>query len=395
MPWLQSAPVLKRSLAPLALALALGGCSLGDETDTPPQLGTKSDDEDAAVKLGFPSSATKNTVRVGGGDSVADVAGVANLAFPATDEGSRPTAVMLVDKDDWQGAIAASVLSGKPIGAPILLSDGGELPAVSEDTLERLDPKGSDLARDADVIRIGEDPPRPSGFKTALIKGDDPYERAAAIDRFASSAKGKPSADVVLASGEDPAYAMPAAAWAAFSGDSVLFTERSSVPAATREALREHEKPRIYLLGPESAISAAVERDLAKLGRVRRIEGPNPVESAIAFTRYQRGDFGWAITTAGHSFTLASSERPLDAAAAAMLTARGVPSPLLLTDRADRLPPALETYFLNVQPGFYDDPREVAYSRAWILGDEDSVSVEAQVALEQLVDLIPIQENAP
>jgi len=395
--WLQSAPVRKRFLAPLAAALALGGCSLGDETETPPQLGTKSDDEDAAVKLGFPSSATKNTVRIGGGDSIADVAGVANVVFPATSDASRPTAVMLVDKDDWQGAIAASVLSGKPIGAPILLSDGGDLPPVSEDTLERLDPKGSDLARDAEVIRIGEDPPRPSGFKTALIEGDDPYERAAAIDRFASSARGEPSADVVVASGERPEYAMPAAAWAAFSGDSVLFTERSSVPEPTRKALREHEKPRIYLLGPESVISRDVERELAKLGRVRRIEGPSAVENAIAFTRYQSaaGDFGWAVTTAGHSFTVANSDRPLDAAGAAALTARGVPSPLLITDRADELPSALEDYFLNVQPGFYDDPREVAYSRAWILGDEDSFSVEAQVALEELVELIPIQENAP
>ena len=208
--WLQSAPVRKRFIAPLALALALGGCSLGDETETPPQLGTKSDDEDAAVKLGFPSSATKNTVRIGGGDATTDVAGVANVVFPASDEASRPTAVMLVDKDDWQGAVAGAVLSGKPIGAPILLSDGGDLPPVSEDTLERLDPKGSDLAQDADVIRIGEDPPRPSGFKTALIKGDDPYELAAAIDRFASSAKGEPSADVVVVSGERPEYAMPA-----------------------------------------------------------------------------------------------------------------------------------------------------------------------------------------
>ena len=142
-------------------------------------------------------------------------------------------------------------------------------------------------------------------------------------------------------------------------------------------------------------ISADVERDLAKLGKVRRIEGASAVENAIAFTRYERGSFGWAITTAGHSFTVANSDRPLDAAAAAVLTARGVPSPLLLTDRADELPPALEDYFLNVQPGFYDDPREVAYSRAWILGDEESVSVKAQIELEKLVDLIPIQENAP
>ena len=164
----------------LAAAVTLAGCSIGDDTESPPQLGTKSEDEDALAKLGFPSSATKNTVRVGGGDAVADAAGVASIVFPATSEASRPTAVVLVDKDDWQGAVTAATLTAGPIGAPILLTDGGDVPAVTEDALERLDPKGSDLSKDAQAIRIGAEPARPSGMKTARIEGDNPYERAAA-----------------------------------------------------------------------------------------------------------------------------------------------------------------------------------------------------------------------
>ncbi len=134
--------VRSRSYAALALTLTaafgVSGCSLGGESDRPPQLGTKSDDKEAAVKLGFPSSATKNTVRVGGADATADAAGVANAVFPSTGTANRPTAVVLVDKDDWQAGITASVLSSRPIGAPILISDGDELPAVTEDTLMRL-----------------------------------------------------------------------------------------------------------------------------------------------------------------------------------------------------------------------------------------------------------------
>ena len=61
-------------------ASALAGCSLGDGDDRPPQLGTKSGDEDAAAKLGFPSTATKNTIRVGGGDAAADAAARAMAA---------------------------------------------------------------------------------------------------------------------------------------------------------------------------------------------------------------------------------------------------------------------------------------------------------------------------
>jgi hypothetical protein len=190
---------MRRLLPALALIAFLGGCSLGDDDSSrPPQLGVEAEDEEAAEKLGFPSSATRNTIRVGGSDAAADAAGVAGALFPATGASDRPAAVALVDQDDWQTAIAASVLAGPPIGAALLLSDGNELPAVTEDTLERLDPRGSDLSEDAQVIRIGPDVARPERYKTALIQGDDPYQRAAAIDRFFSAARGRPSNDVVL-----------------------------------------------------------------------------------------------------------------------------------------------------------------------------------------------------
>ena len=52
-------------------------------------------------KLGFPSSATRNTIRVGGSDAVSDAAGVAGALYPATGDSDRPTAVVLVDQDDW------------------------------------------------------------------------------------------------------------------------------------------------------------------------------------------------------------------------------------------------------------------------------------------------------
>ena len=78
-----------------------------------PQPGTSGDDE-RPPKLGFPSTATKNTIRVGGGDAAADAAGVASAVFPATSDADRPTAVVLVDKDDWQAAVTAAVLAGPP-----------------------------------------------------------------------------------------------------------------------------------------------------------------------------------------------------------------------------------------------------------------------------------------
>jgi hypothetical protein len=380
------------------IALFAVGCSTDDDQSGPPQLGVKADDEQAAEKLGFPSTATRNTVRVGGSDATADAAGVAGALYPATGDSDRPTAVVLVDQDDWVTGISAAVLSGRPIGAPILLTDGSDLPPVTQDVLDHLKPKGSDLSKDAQVIRIGAGTARPEGYKTALIEGDTPFQRAAAIDRFFSALRAKPSNDVVLYSAEQGEYAMPAAAWAARSGDAVLPVSKAKIAPPIVKALREHERPNVYVLGPESVIDQPVLDQLKKqkLARsVNRIEGPNPVENAIAFARYEKGDFGWGVVVPGYNFSIASTTRPSDAAAAAPLGTRGVFAPLVLSDDAGKLPPKLEEYLLSVQPGYEDNPGQAVYNRAWIIGDDKAISVPQQAQIDQLTELVPVQTNAP
>jgi hypothetical protein len=339
--------------------------------------------------------ATRNTVRVGGGDAVADLAGTVTAVFPATSADTRPHAVVLVDKNDWQGAIAASVLDAQPLGAPILASDGGNLPAASSDALKRLSPGGADLARGAQVIRVGSKPPAPSGMKSGKIAGADPYTTAAAVDRFFTAIRGKPSPHVIVASGEQPAFAMPAASWAARSGDSVLFTRRDQVPPATLRAIAAHDKPDIYVLGPESVISPSVENSLKKLGTVRRVQGPTPVANAVALARYSRRGFGWGVTVPGYNFVLTSTTRPLDAAAAATLATNGVFAPMLLTDSNTNLPTDVSGYLLDVQPGYDKDPSTGVYNHVWILGDTGTIPLSAQGRLDEITRLIPVQARTP
>jgi len=389
-------------LLALVAALALAGCSLSDENkdggaSTAPDPGTpatgvKSDQPRAAAELGFPTVATKNTTRVAGGDAAADVAGAVSAVWPATSERQRPAVVALVDKDDWQGALAASVLNAAPVRAPALLSDGAGLPQVTSDTLGRLKPKGSQLTKGAQVVLVGPKPRAPKGLKPASLTGKDQYELAAAIDRFFSARKGKPSEDVIVTTGERAPYAMPAAAWSARSGDSVLFVKQDDIPSATERALTAHERPNIYVLGPREAVSDKVVRDLARFGTVKRVAGKNPVENALAFTRFRgSGGFGWDANQAGRNLTVASTDRPLDLAAGAVLGTNGIFAPLLLTDRADPVPKPLDGYFLDVQPGYEDDPHDAVYNHAWILGDTKTVSPAAQDRIDEVSSLIPVQ----
>src|SRR5918999_2115868 len=189
---------------------------------------------------------------------------------------------------------------------------------------------------------------------------------------------------------------MPAAAWAARSGDPVLFARRQGLPKPTARLLKRHRRVPVYVLGPSSEISSDVVRRAARIGGVvRRVSGEDPVTNAIEFARYADRSFGWNINDPGHGFVLARSDRPLDAAAAAPLSASGTWGPLLLTDSADTLPGALRGYLLDVKPGYRSDPTRAFYNHVWVIGDQEAISVSQQAALDDLAELARIPSAEP
>ena len=195
----------------------------------------------------------------------------------------------------------------------------------------------------------------------------------------------------MIAPAAEPAFAMPAAAWAARSGDPVLFAGKDKLPAPTAAALARHPKTPVYVLGPSSAISSEVIREIGRIvARVRRVSGEDPVANAIAFARYADGDFGWNINDPGHGFVVAGSAEPLDAAAAAPLSASGTWGPLLLTDSADTLPAALRGYLLDVKPGYTTDPTRAFYNHVWVIGDQEAIDVNEQAEIDELAALAKI-----
>jgi ell wall binding domain 2 (CWB2) len=341
-----------------------------------------------AEQLGFPTFATANTTRVGGADPTANAAGVALAAFPSAQPSQRPAAVTLIDGEDWRGAIAAAALMAAPIGAPVLVSAPDAVPEATSQALAALDPQGSGDTGGAQAFAIGP-ADTPSGLTTKSVGGGT--AGAAAIEALRERLTGRPPDHVVVASAEQPAFAMPAAAWAARSGDPVLFADRERLPAATAAALRRHPHTPVYVLGPSSAISSDVVRRIAAIvGRVRRVSGEDAVENAIALARYADGTFGWNVNDPGHGFVVARSDAPLDAAAAAALSASGTWGPLLLTDSADTLPAALRGYLLDVKPGYTTDPTRAFYNHVWVIGDQEAIDVSQQAEIDELAALAKI-----
>jgi hypothetical protein len=382
-----------RALAAALLALALlAGCGgnkgSGDSSDQP-ILGRRGDDKPSAVPLGFPVLATKNTTRVAGADPVANAAAVARAVYPARTQESRPQAVVLVDRADWRSAISAAQLMSRPVRAPVLYSDGDKLPAATEQALKDLKPTGAAKVGGAQAIRIGS-APEPDGSKSTVIGGADPAAIAQAIDAAQTKATGAPSPHVIVAPSDRADLALPAAAWAAKSGDPVLWAGKDDLPAATKAAIQAHKKPRIYVLGPPEAISDAVLEQLRKLGTAKRIGTGDAVTNAIFFARYSDGTFGWNVVDPGHGMVFANSRNTGDAAAAAPLSAAGTYGPLLLLSEPGALPQSLQDYLLDIQPGYDKDPVRGVYNHGWLMGDESAISADVQSRIDALLEIQPV-----
>ena len=160
-------------IAGLAACVSMAGCGGGATRLIIKTESTSSSTPAPATGLGFPVIATKNTTRVSGQDPIDDAAGVALAVFPSQVAGTHPTAVTIAPTDDWEAALAASVLMAPPIRAPILLSGSTALPPATTNALGLLTPTGSGAIAGAQVIRIG-DVPAVKGMRNAAISATGP-----------------------------------------------------------------------------------------------------------------------------------------------------------------------------------------------------------------------------
>lgn len=375
----------------LAAAVAVAGCGRKTPVTDPERPALVAPKRAEADNLGFPGAATKNTTRIPGTDSTQTAAAVARTVFPGPT--TRPDAVTLVDSSDWRVAVAAAALTAPPFDAPVLFSDGTDLPETSKTALTALAPAGAEAAGDAQVIRIGN-VAKPAGLKSSDVTGSNAFGLTRGIASLIKSARPGRNARVVVTSSEDSSFAAPAASWAAKSGDPVLFVTKDAVPPETRAALAALAgltRPRIYILGPSSVITPKVTRELRRLGRVMRFGGKDPVDNAIAAARFKDGTFGWGVVNPGHGFVFARAGRPLDAVASSALSASGKYGPLLLLDDPEELSRAMQAYLLDVQPGFSSDPVSGVYNHGWIIGDKTAISVGQQARLDALLEIVPVR----
>ena len=393
-----NAPVSRLLIAMLAGA-TLAGCG----KSAPLPAGSSGAPIAQVSTQGAGGLATKNTTRLGGSDPATDAAAVARAVYPGLTVSTRPQAVVLADEHDWPAALAASALASAPLGAPLLYSDGSTLPSVSSQALAAMHPIGAAQAGGAQVIRIGTTTAAPAGYRTSTLAASEPAALAAEVAQLESRARGvAPRQVIVLAEDAPPALVMPAAGLSAESGAPILLVASTGIPTATRAELRSLHRPTIYVVGP-SAVNSRLLAQLAHLGPVKPIGGgsgeeTDPVGNAIAVARFADGAFGWGIHEPGHGLVFANPSRPLDAPAAASLSANGDFGPLLLLDEVasgpgvgTSIPPALAGYLSDIKPAYSPQvpPVRSVYNHGWLIGDEQAISAVTQAEIDTLLETSP------
>ncbi|MFL5894903.1 MAG: hypothetical protein ACJ76Z_07285, partial [Thermoleophilaceae bacterium] len=244
-----------------ALLLACAGCGGGGGNGGHGQTALGS-----AKPL--PVEVGRNVGRVPG-LSPGDVAAAALLS--AYGDGRPPAGWVLVPTSSWQNAVLASQFAAPPVSAGIVPIKPGFLPSGPADVLARVRSTGFPKAHGLRAVVLGHAATdvfvdlQDLGLKLTQLQDPRPASLAAKLVPFRGGWARSYSGNVVIVSSRESArdYALPAAAWSAYSGDTVAFVDDHGVPAATARLLVQRQKltldkPTMYVVGPRSVISDAV-----------------------------------------------------------------------------------------------------------------------------------------
>ncbi len=326
---------------------------------------------DGSAPAGLLTLNTKDSTRLGGENAAGLSLTAAQTLFPEGSE-TRPSALIQAPANTWQAGVVAAPLV-RWLNGPLLLDD--ETTEI-EMVRDRLQPEGVATLDGATVVQVRMGQTSSSAEAVQVQAGTAP-ELAAQVDALVERLGGKVQPNVWLVP-DDPGYAIPAAYWAAQSGDMVLFGG-NPLPEATRQALeRRGGQARIYLAGP-----GLESEDLSRYGTIQRIVAWDGAAAAVALASYrdEATGAGWGFDGSryltNHHFVLANRDDPAMAVAGLSLGRFGKFGPLLWVER-DQIPPATDQYLWKMKPEFFNTPAEGPFNHLWLLGGPEQISVKVQ-----------------
>ncbi|ESP89817.1 DUF4396 domain-containing protein [Candidatus Halobonum tyrrellensis] len=308
---------------------------------------------------------TKDTTRFPASDPDELSAATARAARPPNANVSYDT-VVRVPEGDWRTALAASGL--RAAADAIVLYGDAPVPGAGN---------GSSAARTASTVEL-------SGGNSAAI--------AARIATRGNTSDEVSPNNVVLVGNESPEWALPAAAWSAYSGDPILYVDRNGVPDATRQAIAELNATHAYVLAPPRLVGrdalSALDTEWT------RVAGSTPQDHAVEIAKFrdESRDFGWGIDDRDkvgyYNTMLVNPDRPEHAVASTNLQ-WGKAGPVLLVHDDGTLPAITENFLWRTQSGWFSTPAEGPFNHVFVLGSLDDVSWVSQTRSDYAVEVTP------
>ncbi len=366
----------------------------------------KSEEDDSAKKITAPSSFndqaeddllvenTKNVTRLNTTDPYEMAVMTSQTVWPSTHKDNQPGAVILAPIEDWAISLASANLIHHPNNGPVLFIDNNQIPEITKNEIERLNPKGNMDGVEIMVMGDVDDSVIDSldGYEVKWFQENDPANFAKEIDQAYAKMNGEYPDSVIVGSHEEKGrlYTTPAINWISHMPEPLLYVSDKGVPEATKQALEERNgKANIYLLGPESIISKDTEKALSEYGKVTRISEENPVENSIAFAQFKdkATKFGWGLTDPGHGVSFTSTASPDLAIAGAPFAHLGKHAPMIWLDEGE-LNQVHYDFFTEIKPTFEDDPTNGPYNHAFLLGSQDAVSYKIQGIIDEQLEIV-------
>ena len=223
------------------------------------------------------------------------------------------------------------------------------------------------------------------GFGTKRISGNNFYETAAKVAEYLNYPQ-----NIMIISGEDYREGLSTCAYAAHSGDVILFSDKDQLPWVTRTVIQITKSPNVFIVGSTYTISEKVEEEIRKLDIqfVDRISGKNPYEITVNFAKYKSPDdgFGWGRNYRdGHGFTFTSIDSPLDNSSSATFGHLGKHTPILPAE-SYKLPDIIKHYIESVKPISMQVPGP-PFMHGWIIGCDNIISYKTQIEIEESLSI--------
>ncbi|WP_085828972.1 DUF4396 domain-containing protein [Clostridium massiliodielmoense] len=327
---------------------------------------------------------TLNTTRVLGENSQDVGVEVSKILYPAEDKEGNLGAIIVLQSDNWQDALAMMPVVRKYNA--VLMTVGNSVSKKTYDYINEALPKGINDINGTQLFIFGKNI---ENLKAQLkdVKLKSTYLSYKTTDELQRYIYGMPNIlnnekYAFLVKDDNPLASIPSATWIAKEGGMLLYADKDNkLYESSKEILRNENIKNVYVLADKTLDGDGILKPFK--AKVNRLVAFKPESFAVKFARFndEKNSVGWASdrnrNNEGHNYILCSKANPMMAVLASQLSTKGRTGPMLWTE-SKGLSPITENYLWRMKPNYWVGGAEGPYNNVWIIGSNNILDYGTQ-----------------